>query len=269
MHRTRRIQRQSCGGWAGGAALILLLLHQHAVAGRPLTVDDAEPVAFRQFEFEAGFGYVGEGDLRHYDIPFGVTYGVLPRLEAGLGFGGQIEERAEALGQERGVTDVGDLTLGAKWKVFAAERAWADQALAFTVKLPTASDDRGMGSGQTDFDLAWIVSKALTANWGAHLNLGHTWTGDRTTDRQDDVLHYGLALDYQVTTRLQLVAEIFADTPLTAEQETAVTVNGGTRWLVADNLVVDAAVGGGVRRAAADVVATVGLTWAFGFGNDD
>lgn len=237
-----------------------------ARAGRPLTVDDAEPVAFQQLEWEAGFGYVGDHWLQHMDFPFGLAYGVWPRVEVGLGFGGQIEERKETLGEERAVSDIGDVTLGTKVKVLTADRWWADQSLAFTAKFPTASYEKGFGSGRMDYDLTWIVSKPITDQWSVHFNAGHTWTGDRQDEVFDDLLHYGLALDCQVTKRLQLVAEIFADTPVTAERDTSIRFNGGVRWSLKDNLVLDAALGTGVRRDPAQITATVGLTWTFDFG---
>ncbi|MFZ2644488.1 MAG: transporter [Verrucomicrobiia bacterium] len=237
-----------------------------ARAGRPLTVDDAEPVGVQQLEWEAGFGYVGGHWLRHMDFPFGLTYGVWPRVEAGFGFGGQIEEREETLGEEKVISDIGDLTLGTKVKVLTADRWWADQSLAFAVKFPTASYNEGFGSGRMDYDLTWILSKPITDKWNIHFNAGHTWTGDHQDEMHDDVLHYGLALDYQITERVQLVAEIFADTPITAEQDTSVRFNGGVRWSIMNNLVLDAALGTGVRCDPAEITATIGLTWTFDFG---
>ncbi|MBM3860466.1 MAG: transporter [Verrucomicrobia bacterium] len=235
-------------------------------AGRPLTIDDAEPVAHRQFEFEAGLGYVRNNGLTHFDFPFGLAYGLLPRWEIGAGFGGQIEEQKEELGAEKAVTDMGDLTLGSKLKVLTADRFWADQSLVLTVKFPTASYEKGLGTGRTDFDLMWIVSKALTKKCNLHLNIGHTWTGDRSDETFADVLHYGLAVDYQVAAKWQLVAEVFAETPLITTHDVDAHVRGGVRWQLTDSLVLDAAIGGGLRRPAPDVTATVGLTWTFGPG---
>jgi hypothetical protein len=248
------------------AAGLLLACCPLLLAGRPLTIDDAEPVAPRQFEFEAGVGYVGGDGLQHFDFPFGLTYGLLPRVELGVGFGSQTEEREEKLGQQKAVTDVGDLTLGTKVKILAAERFWADQSLALAVKFPTASYETGMGTGRTDFDLMWIVSKPLTEKCSLHLNVGHTCTGDRAEETFDNILHYGIALDYRVTEKWQFAAEVFADTPLTAKQDTDIHIRGGARWQATDSLVLDAAVGGGLRGVAPDVTVTAGLTWTFGPG---
>ncbi len=252
----------------GCATLITMSCCNPAFAGRPLVVDDAEPAAPRQFKFEAGVGLVAGHSVEHFDFPFGLTYGVIPRLEAGIGFGGQVEERQEALAEDKTVTDFGDLILRAKGKVLTADRWWADHALAFTVKFPTASYDQGTGSGKTDFDLTWIVSKPICEKWAAHLNTGYTWTGDHPRDKHDDILHYGIAADYQLSEKIQFVGEIFANTPITAENETPVRINGGIRWQATDHLVLDAAVGTGIRRDPAELTATVGFARAFGFTND-
>lgn len=156
----------------GYAAMLTLNFWMPAFAGRPLTVDDAEPVALQRFQFETGVGFIGNHSVEHVDLPFALSYGVAPRLQVAVGFGGQIEEREETLGREEGVADFGDLTLSAKGKVLTADRWWADHGLTFTVKFPTASGDKGMGSGTTDFDLTWIVSKRISEKWSAHLNAG-------------------------------------------------------------------------------------------------
>jgi putative salt-induced outer membrane protein YdiY len=109
----------------------------------------------------------------------------------------------------------------------------------------------------TDYDLTWIVSKSLGKKWNAHFNLGYTWVGGA-----DDVLHYGVAADYQLTDRVQLVAEVFADT--TAD-DTAVQAGGGLRWQASEPVVLDAAVGAKLHGEAPDWTATVGLTWTLDF----
>lgn len=157
------------------------------------------------------------------------------------------------------------LTLATKAKVLSADRFWADQAAAVTVKFPTASDGRGFGSGRTDLDATWIVTRAFHEKWSGHFNVGYTWTGDRGGEVNDDVLHCGVALDYQAVETLQLVGEIFSNIPFTAENDADVRVNAGLRWQATGSLVLDAALGTGVRKDRADLVATLGLTWSFDF----
>ncbi|MCX7887452.1 MAG: hypothetical protein N3B01_09410, partial [Verrucomicrobiae bacterium] len=101
---------------------IMVAAATSAEAGRPLTIDDAEPVPHRHFELEAGAWYACGSGLRHFHLPFVLAYGLLPRAEFGVGFGGQVQERTEELGEKKTVTDLGDLVLSTKAKVLTADR---------------------------------------------------------------------------------------------------------------------------------------------------
>ncbi|MBU1693652.1 MAG: transporter [Verrucomicrobia bacterium] len=233
-------------------------------AGRPLAIDDADPAEPGQVEFEAGAGYVKEGDVKHWDAPFGLTYGVCPRVEAGLGFGGQFEERTEILdaagaGDQVSENGIGDLVIGAKWQFIESCPLGARHAVVPSVKFPTADEDKGMGSGETDVDLTWIASRALGGKAGLHLNLGYSWIGG--TD--EDVLHYGIALDYQVLDVIQTVGEVFAERETSSGADTVAQFNLGLRYCPADSLTLDLAAGSRLGGEGPDFTATAGLTWAF------
>lgn len=70
---------------------------------------------------------------------------------------------------------------------------------------------------------------------------------------------------WQATNRIEWVAEIVADTVLASANDTAVSLNGGARWIVNDTLILDAAAGGGLNKHVPGWTATIGLTWVFGF----
>jgi hypothetical protein len=234
-----------------------------------LTVDDADPVEPGLFEAEAGVAYSRDPACRHWDMPLGLTYGALPDVEIGFGFGGQYETRDEWLEEKSQARHVhengfGDLFLAAKWQ-FLKEGAWLPrQALVPSAKLPTADENEGLGSGEADYDLTWIASKALTERWGAHLNVGYTWIGDPEDENFGDVLHFGAATDYQALDAVQLVCEVFAEDELNVGGGTAVLTNAGLRWQVAEALVIDLAAGTRLcGDGTPDFTATAGLTWTF------
>jgi len=243
-----------------------------ALAGRPLNIDDADPVDAGLFEAEAGAGYFRDSECRHWDLPFGLTYGLIEDVEVGVGFGGQFEKRSEVLGERRGSRHVhengiGDLTFGAKWR-FLSEAEWCPrQALVPSVKFPTADEDEGLGSGETDFDLTWIASKALTDKLGAHVNAGYSFIGQPAGEDVGDIVHYGAALDYQLCAALQWVGEVIAEKELENGGGMAVEYNTGFRYALSGALVLDAAAGSRIcGDGTPDFTGTVGLTWAFGFG---
>ncbi len=244
-----------------------------AVAGRPLAVDDADPAGRGECEIEAGALYERAGAERHWEYPFGVACGLGYGVELGLGFGGQLDERCEQSGEARGVRrhtedGVGDLVLGLKWQFAEGRGAWPRQALAPSVKFPTADADRGMGSGETDVDLAWLVSFAPGRTWGVHVNLGYTLVGDPDGLEADDVVHGGLALDWQALESVQLVGEVAAEREVRGAADTPVLVNAGLRWMPVDGWVLDAAAGARLGQVGPDYTVTVGLTRALALGGE-
>jgi hypothetical protein len=230
-----------------------------------LAIDDADPADVGQFEFEAGAAYEHDSDCKHWDVPFGLTYGVIRSVEIGVGFGGQFEERTERLddGREECTREhgIGDLTLGAKWQFLESCPLGARHAIVPSVKFPTADEDRELGSGKTDYDLTWVASRALGEKAGVHLNVGYSWIGGS----DDDVLHYGMAADYQILEAVQWVGEVFAERETASGSETVVQYNTGFRWNPVDGLTLDIAGGSKISGDAPDFTATAGLTWAFGF----
>jgi hypothetical protein len=249
--------------WKRAAAALLVFTAGAAFAGRPLAVDNADPVEQGWFEFEMGAAVESDSECSHAEIPFGLSYGLMTNMQIGAAFGGQLEERDETAGKDR-ECGIGDLELSAKWK-FAEEQAFLPSlALTGTVKFPTADDDKGLGSGETDYDLTGIASKMLTDRMGLHINAGYTWIGEPSGENVGDVAHYGAALDVQLTGAVQWVGEVFAEKELQSGAQTIVLGNTGFRWNPAENLTLDIAAGGKLHGDdAADFTATAGLTWAF------
>lgn len=254
------------GGWIVAGVLCVA---GSASAGRPLAIDDADPADVGQFEFEAGAIYEHDSDCKHWDFPFGLTYGVIRSVEIGVGFGGQFEERTERLedgGEERTREHgIGDLSIGAKWQFIEACPLGARHAIVPSVKFPTADEDRELGSGKTDYDLTWVASRTIGEKAGVHINVGYSWIGGP----DKDVLHYGMAVDYQVLEAVQWVGEMFGERENASGADTVVLYNTGFRWNPMDGLTLDIAGGSKISGDAPDFTATVGLTWAFGFTNKE
>lgn len=238
---------------------LFLFLSNTSWAWRPLTVDDADTVCRGMYELDAGVAYNHDGNLRHWDFPFGLTYGFASNLDAHFTFGGQIGEQSEPFAGTKQRSGVGDLELGAKWLIIGSDPVGTRHSLAPLVKLPTASENRGLGSGAVDYDLTWIASRRFGDQTDIHLNLGYTWVG-----KAEDVVHYGLAAYYQVVGPVQWVGEVFAEKELSSGTETVSAFNTGIRYYVRDNLIMDIAAGTKVGGDSPNLTITSGLTWDFG-----
>lgn len=238
-------------------SLAVLGIASAAFAGRPLNVGDAYPLDKGSFELEAGVEYVETGSDRDWQFPAALTYGLANNIEIGVGVGGVVDDRSDLLLDDDRESGFGDLVVGGKWQFLTREQALIDHALAFEVKFPTADKDRGLGSGETDYDLTWIGSLPLQDDLQVDVNVGYTWIGG-----DQDELHYGLAVVWAATDRIEPVAEVFAATPV-EEGKTEALANVGVRFLVVENFMWDIAVGTGLTDDAPDVVATTGFTWSF------
>lgn len=229
-----------------------------AMAGRPLTVDDADPADQGAVEVECGLAYEKDSENHGKELALGLTYGLIPGLEVGVGFGGQ---RIHADGAtESGATDT---VLGAKWRFFQGSDSVPRQALAPSVKLPTADEAKGLGSGETDADLTWIASWSLAdESIGVHLNAGYSWNGEPDGEEVGDVVHYGAAMDYALADGVQWVGEFFVEDERVSGADPVVMFNTGLRWEIG-NVTFDLAGGAPVDGDGPDFTTTLGLTAAF------
>ena len=237
-----------------------------AMGGRPLNVNDTEPVAPGMWQVEASVGYRRDFTREHGEYPLTLAYGVVPGVDLGVGLGGQFEERTESGGTTCHEAGFGDLTLYPRWKFLDQSRFLPSQAVSFAVKFPTADHDRGLGSGATDYDLTWIASEKLGEKMQIDANFGYSWIGKAQDEEAADMIHYGVALEYQLLEHLQWVGEVFAQQEMTRGAETMVQFNTGLRWAARDGLTFDIAAGARIHGEAPDFTCTMGLTWTFGAG---
>ncbi len=105
----------------------------------------------------------------------------------------------------------GDSTLGFKYKVFDNPNYQARGAIGIGFKFPTGSDDKGLGTGETDFTIFTAFTKNYERIVG-HINLGYTMTGDPNTqfypDGLADKFFYNVGIEYPHTHNVTVMAEV-------------------------------------------------------------
>jgi hypothetical protein len=235
-----------------------------AWAGRPLTVDDADPAGAGVVEAEAGASFERDGDDTYTGLPAGLTYGVIECLEVGVGWGWQQVRSEDESGHVERIDGAQDVGLGAKWQYLGEGSVMPRQALALAANLPAADEDKGLGSGEVDYDVTWIASKTLGERVGLHLNVGYTWVGDPDGEAVGDVLHYGLAADVHLTDSVHWVVEAFAEDERDSDADSVWMGNTGLCLAASDAITLDVAAGTRLAGEAPDLTVTAGLTWAFG-----
>jgi hypothetical protein len=252
--------------WMGSLMIVALLVGAlQAHAGRPLVTDDADPVELGRVEVEAGLELETSTQSYTLTAPFAFGFGLTDWLEVAIKPSGLYVDDQDA--SPRRVAGVGDLVLEAKARL--PFRPFAlDLALVPSLKIPTADEDRGLGTGEVDGGALFVLTKAFTDARKLHVNAGYTVTGKAPGARLQDVLFIGLAGETSLAglaeERLQVVAEVFGTTKEAEDGRGDIQGRLGVRYLVVEDVIVDAAIGRSfTSRPQVEFFATVGLTWTF------
>jgi len=229
-----------------------------AYAARPLTTDDAGTVEKGEFQVEVGFDALRQDNHdREYSPSLTLTYGLLDRMDLGIG-SGYIFSRPKEDKKENGIVDT-ELKLKYRW---IDEKDWRPAfAMTGTLKLPTASESRGLGSGQTDFRINAILKKNLSKKLVLHLNLGYTFIGE---DHVNNELNYSMAAQFILTEKWGLVGEVMGVNNFNGRRgDDPFSGLIGTYYLITDKIIWDAGLEIGMSKAAPDFRLTTGLTLLF------
>ena len=244
------------------AALVWGLLSVSLCEGRPLVTDDAGVVEQGKVELETGDAQDRFKEADWSSVPMILTYGLFQGLEVGAEIPYLASDPKDS-GREKGV---GDLKLATKYQ-FAKEGRWLPAlSLTATFKLPTASRKRELGTGRADVDLSGILSKGM-GPFQFYLNCGNTFVGRASGLRLKDVFHGGFGLEWKLGKRWTAVSEIFGARPSEAGGKSLLATNVGLVLSLGPGLVLDMALGRGLRSRTVgpEINATAGLTWTFGF----
>ena len=252
--------------WMGSLVTAALLIGvPQTQAGRPLVTDDADPV--EQGRVEVEFAIELETSTNAYTLtaPFSFGFGITDWLEVSIKPNALYVDDQEA--SPRRVAGVGDLVLEAKARL--PFRPFAlDLALVPSLKIPTADEDRGLGTGKVDGGAVFVITKAFTESRKIDFNVGYTATGKTSEVKLQDVLFIGLAVESTIPglaeEHLQFVAEVFGTTKEEEDGRGDIQGRLGIRYLAVEDLILDAAIGRSfTAHPQVELFATVGLTWTF------
>jgi hypothetical protein len=234
-------------------------------AGRPLVTDDADPVERGRVEVEAGLELETSTQSYTLTAPFAFGFGLTDWLEVAIKPSVLYVDDQDV--SPRRVAGEGDLVLEAKARL-PFRPFDLDLALVPNLKIPTADENRGLGTGKIDGGALFVITKAFTETHKVHFNVGYTVTGKTPEVKLQDVLFIGLAGETAIPglaeERLQVVAEAFGTTKEEEDGRGDIQGRVGLRYLALEDLVLDAAIGRSfTSRPQVEFFATVGLTWTF------
>ena len=170
---------------------------------RRIFSSNTKTTAFTTIELEAGLA-IDPGDT--IDSPLTLKFGATPNTETFLGFSPYRRVDRRLTGRRDDGQGIGDLTLGSRHRFWEGPEGQAGAAQV-RVKLPTAEEDDGLGTGEIDFFLAGIyshpVDERLEAN--AFLELGVVGDPDGGADRQNAL---ALSATYALEERHAIFTEV-------------------------------------------------------------
>jgi hypothetical protein len=158
--------------WGFFVALFLLWTLKPSItfAGRPLITEDAGTVEKGFYELELALDYSRDNNRDKNYIPSAqLAYGLTDRAEVALAGSYLFKDNHEG-GREDGW---GDVTAYLKYRIWGEGENYPAFSLKPQVKIPTADENKGLGSGKADYGLTAVFSKSFTG-LNLHFNAGYT-----------------------------------------------------------------------------------------------
>jgi len=216
-------------------------------AARPLSVDDAGTVDLGTYETEVGIGYLRDKEKNgETEISLAIKHGLTERMDLGV-FLPHVITNPKGESGERGM---GDAELVAKFNLAREGDRIPGFSVTLGIIMDTGEENKGIGSGEINYVFNSILSKELQFII-LHGNLGYTAKGKTAS--------LGIALEYPVDERLNLVAELTGENKSDSPIEALI----GASFSARESLTLDFGIGTGLNDFSSRLNLTGGLTLSF------
>lgn len=268
-----------------GLALVGLLPVAAAAQQRPLVTEDPETIGAGNVLIEGGFDLSRDilfpasglrGNLLRAPL-LGASVGISSIAEVQIdgGFYNRltITDRIDAplagmvTATGDRTTSVEDIVVAMKIRLLSEGPERPAVGVRFATKLPTASNESGLGLDTTDFHLTALLGKTVQSIRVVG-NVGLGILGDPLRgDRQNDVLLYGVSLARAIAEGVEIVGEFNGRADTRAGEpppgtESRATMRVGGRY-TRGTARIDAALLLGMTSRDPSVGFTAGVTWVF------
>lgn len=224
---------------------------------RPTVSDSAkiQKKGVLQIEYGGDFEFRSPEFLDRQNTPLGIYFAVNDRLRLDFEIDAVISERDLSGRRETGV---GDSHLG--FKAIARDKPKERLAVAFaySIKLPTASEEKGLGTGRVDHNLRLIFDRAL-GKTDYIFNAVYLNNGREDGDGRDSGAQAVFTIERELSKKFDIVGEIYGNT-IEENQPRGIYLLGALVYKVNKRLHFDVGVRPGFGRDAPRVGIFAGLT---------
>lgn len=151
--------------------------------------DDSDAM---DLDYTAASGTFYYGVLSKLEIGFQVNYLDLYTKEEGE----DGSYNGDSYANEIDESGFGDVYVGAKFNILNSKEQPVGLGVMAFAKIPTADDEKGLGTGETDFGVGLALTKQLVPAT-LHANVGYTVMGEpEGVEDWDNVINYGLGVNF-------------------------------------------------------------------------
>ena len=243
--------------------LLMLLLEKVAFAISPLVTDDADTVEVGKLQLNCDFQFVRTSSTSLYLLPINPVLGLTPRLELGAIFGYQWRDGSGSIPTTNDANNLMDLTIAPKLRLCEGLEDKLKFSARMDLKLPTASDRHGLGTGNPDVGVVGIATYT-TGKTSLDLNAGYYAINISRADFDDDRWFVGQTIRQILNENWTLFAEVFAFLPNTPAGGYANWYfSGGPQWSVRENVSLCALIGSAAGHKSPDLTGVLEVAVTF------
>lgn len=187
-----------------------------------------------QIEYGGDFDFNSPDFRNSQTAPLGIYFAATKRLRLDFEIETFTSQKSLINGRETGV---GDVNLG--FKTIARDKPKERLAIAFSyaVKLPVASDKKGLGTGKVDHNLRAILNRTYGKN-DFIVNFSYLNVGREMSNKRDSGAQVIFAYQRELTKKIGLITEYFGNT-VDEEQPRGLYVLGALTYKVNKRLIFD------------------------------
>lgn len=177
------------------------------------------------------------------------------------------KDKLRSASAQKNVTEsaqgLGDILVKASY-IFVDEREVLPEIAGFVkIKVPTADEDKALGTGKFDETFGVDFAKTFLERWTGFLTLAYTFIGSPAGADLDNSFAWSLGAAYRVSSPVSVFAFVDGATAVSPGQDNPLEVRVGAEYKLTKALRFTGTIGTGLTDGAPDFSFSAGLAYRF------